>query len=154
MGLEGAHGCPATCRYALASSELKGGTFIVAGHTDAKGGDTYNQGLSERRADAVKRFLAEKYGIEPANLLTVGYGKSRLKNAADPMSGDNRRVELCQRPRVRRSDGIENCSNRASNDDKAHDGWLLLPPCLLPFDDNLLLDQVWSTIWLVMLHES
>jgi flagellar motor protein MotB len=46
-------------RYALASGELKGGTFIVAGHTDAKGGDTYNQGLSERHADAVKRFLAE-----------------------------------------------------------------------------------------------
>ena len=43
---------------------MKGGTYIVAGYTDAKGGDTYNQGLSERRADAVKRFLAEKYGIE------------------------------------------------------------------------------------------
>jgi outer membrane protein OmpA-like peptidoglycan-associated protein len=41
-----------------------------------------------------KRFLAEKYGIEPANLVTVGYGKSHLKNAADPMSGDNRRVQV------------------------------------------------------------
>ena len=49
---------------ALSSPDLKGGTFIVAGHTDGKGGDAYNQGLSERRADAVKRFLLEKYGIE------------------------------------------------------------------------------------------
>jgi outer membrane protein OmpA-like peptidoglycan-associated protein len=79
---------------ALASSELKGGTYIVAGYTDAKGGDTYNQGLSERRADAVKRFLAEKYGIDPSNLVTVGYGKSHLKNPADPTSGDNRRVQI------------------------------------------------------------
>ena len=79
---------------ALSSSELKGGTYIVAGYTDAKGGDTYNQGLSERRADAVKRFLAEKYGIEPANLVTVGYGKTHLKNPADPTSGDNRRVQI------------------------------------------------------------
>jgi outer membrane protein OmpA-like peptidoglycan-associated protein len=45
---------------ALASPDLKGTTFIVAGHTDAKGSETYNQGLSERRAEAVKGFLAEK----------------------------------------------------------------------------------------------
>ena len=38
---------------ALSSSESKGG---IAGHTDAKGSETYNQGLSERRAEAVKRF--------------------------------------------------------------------------------------------------
>jgi outer membrane protein OmpA-like peptidoglycan-associated protein len=79
---------------ALTSSELKGGTYIVAGHTDAKGSDTYNQGLSERRADAVKRFLAEKYAIDPANLVAVGYGKSHLKNEANPLSAENRRVQV------------------------------------------------------------
>jgi outer membrane protein OmpA-like peptidoglycan-associated protein len=79
---------------ALASPELKGGTYIVAGHTDAKGGETYNQGLSERRADAVKRYLADKYGIDPANLVTVGYGKGHLKNATDPLAGENRRVQV------------------------------------------------------------
>ncbi len=66
---------------ALTSSELKGRTFILAGHTDAKGGDSYNQALSERRADAVKRFLSQKYGIEVTHLVTVGYGKTQLKNA-------------------------------------------------------------------------
>jgi outer membrane protein OmpA-like peptidoglycan-associated protein len=79
---------------ALASDELKGGTFIVAGYTDAKGGETYNQGLSERRADAVKRFLAEKYGIDVSTLVTVGYGKTHLKNASEPFSADNRRVQV------------------------------------------------------------
>jgi outer membrane protein OmpA-like peptidoglycan-associated protein len=79
---------------ALASADLTGRTFILAGHTDAKGSDSYNQGLSERRADAVKRFLAEKYGIKMGDLVTVGYGKTRLKNSADPFSGENRRVQV------------------------------------------------------------
>jgi outer membrane protein OmpA-like peptidoglycan-associated protein len=79
---------------ALASPDLKGGTFIVAGHTDAKVSDTYNQGLSERRAEAVKRFLAEKYGIDASNLLTVGYGKTQLKNPAGPFASENRRVQV------------------------------------------------------------
>ena len=79
---------------ALSSAELKGGIFIVAGHADAKGSDTYNQGLSERRADAVKQFLSEKYGIDASNLVTVGYGKTRLKNPSEPFSSENRRVQV------------------------------------------------------------
>jgi outer membrane protein OmpA-like peptidoglycan-associated protein len=79
---------------ALTSSELKGRTFILAGHTDAKGGDSYNQALSERRADAVKRFLSQKYGIEVTHLVTVGYGKTQLKNAESPLSAENRRVQV------------------------------------------------------------
>ena len=44
---------------ALSSADLKGSTFVVAGHTDAAGGEGYNQDLSERRADAIKRYLVE-----------------------------------------------------------------------------------------------
>jgi outer membrane protein OmpA-like peptidoglycan-associated protein len=79
---------------ALSSADLKGRTFIVAGYTDGKGADGYNQTLSERRADAVKRYLAEKYGIEAANLVTVGYGKTKLKNSSDPFASENRRVQV------------------------------------------------------------
>jgi outer membrane protein OmpA-like peptidoglycan-associated protein len=79
---------------ALASSDLKGSTFILAGHTDAKGSETYNQGLSERRAEAVRRFLAEKYGIDASNLVTVGYGKTQLKNPSGPFASENRRVQV------------------------------------------------------------
>src|SRR5436190_21480125 len=48
---------------ALSDASLKGSTFVIAGHTDAIGSDTYNQDLSERRADTIKRYLTEKYGI-------------------------------------------------------------------------------------------
>jgi outer membrane protein OmpA-like peptidoglycan-associated protein len=83
-----------TLGQALSSADLKGRTFIVAGHTDAKGGESFNQGLSERRADAVKRFLSDKYGVDASNLVTVGYGKTQLKNSSDPSSGENRRVQV------------------------------------------------------------
>ena len=79
---------------ALRSEDLKGRTFILAGFTDAKGSETYNQGLSERRADAVKQFLTEKYGIEAGNLVTVGYGLKQLKDPANPFAAENRRVQV------------------------------------------------------------
>jgi len=79
---------------ALSSNELKGSTFVVAGHTDAAGGEGYNQDLSERRADAIKRYLVDKYGINGTDLVTVGYGKSKLKDPSQPMAEANRRVQV------------------------------------------------------------
>jgi outer membrane protein OmpA-like peptidoglycan-associated protein len=79
---------------ALTSEALKGSTFISEGYTDAKGGDSSNLKLSERRADAVKRFLVEQYKVSAADLVTVGYGKSRLKNPNDPFAAENRRVRV------------------------------------------------------------
>lgn len=79
---------------ALANPELKGSTFIVAGHTDAVGGDAYNQDLSERRADSIKRYLVEKAGIAGADLITVGYGKTKLKDPDHPTAEVNRRVQV------------------------------------------------------------
>jgi len=79
---------------ALTSADLKGSTFIVAGHTDAAGGDAYNQDLSERRADSIKRYLMEKFSIAAADLVTVGYGKSKLKDPNQPMAEVNRRVQV------------------------------------------------------------
>ncbi|MGJ5181270.1 OmpA family protein [Bradyrhizobium oligotrophicum] len=79
---------------ALTSPDLKGSTFVVAGHTDAAGGDGYNQDLSERRADSIKRYLVEKFGIAGADLVTVGYGKSKLKDPAQPLAEVNRRVQV------------------------------------------------------------
>ncbi len=67
---------------------------MVAGHTDAAGGEEYNQGLSERRADAIKRYLVDKYGITGTDLVTVGYGKSKLKDPSQPLSEVNRRVQV------------------------------------------------------------
>jgi outer membrane protein OmpA-like peptidoglycan-associated protein len=79
---------------ALTNPDLKGATFVVAGHTDAAGGEAYNQDLSERRADSIKKYLVDKYGIAGSDLVTVGYGKSKLKDADNPLSEVNRRVQV------------------------------------------------------------
>ena len=59
---------------------------MLVGHTDAKGGDAYNQILSERRAAAVKEHLVRTFGIAPDRLVSYGRGKSLLKNTADPFA--------------------------------------------------------------------
>jgi outer membrane protein OmpA-like peptidoglycan-associated protein len=79
---------------ALSNPDLKGSTFIVAGHTDAVGGESYNQDLSERRADSIKRYLTGKFGIAGTDLVTVGYGKSKLKDPSNPAAEVNRRVQV------------------------------------------------------------
>jgi outer membrane protein OmpA-like peptidoglycan-associated protein len=54
----------------------------------------YNQDLSERRADSIKRYLVDKFGIAGPDLVTVGYGKSKLKDPANPLAEVNRRVQV------------------------------------------------------------
>lgn len=78
----------------LTSSDLKGGVFLIGGHTDAKGSDGYNQSLSERRAASVKRFLQERFEIPSDVLVTAGYGEDELKNKDDPNAAENRRVQI------------------------------------------------------------
>ena len=79
---------------ALSNPGLKGSTFVVAGHTDAIGSDPFNQDLSERRADTIKHYLVDKYGIAGSDLVTVGYGKTKLKDASNPTDPINRRVQV------------------------------------------------------------
>lgn len=79
---------------ALSDPSLKGSTFVVAGHTDSVGSEGFNQDLSERRADTIKRYLIEKYGLTGSDLVTVGYGETKLKDAANPTAPVNRRVQV------------------------------------------------------------
>jgi outer membrane protein OmpA-like peptidoglycan-associated protein len=79
---------------ALIDPRLRNGHFVLVGHTDAKGGDDYNQVLSERRAAALKDYLVRTFGIEPNRLVAYGRGKSSLKNPADPFAAENRRVQV------------------------------------------------------------
>ena len=79
---------------ALSSADLKGTTFILAGHTDGKGSLPYNQELSEKRVDTVKRYLVDHFKLSPKDLVAVGYGKTRLKNENDPFGPENRRVQV------------------------------------------------------------
>jgi outer membrane protein OmpA-like peptidoglycan-associated protein len=79
---------------ALSDPQLKGTTFIVSGHTDGIGGDAFNQDLSERRADTIKHYLVDHYHLAASDLVTVGYGKTRLKDAENPSDPINRRVQV------------------------------------------------------------
>lgn len=69
-------------------------TTVVEGHTDSRGSDTYNQALSQRRADAVRDALVSVFGVEPNRLSAVGYGESRpvTENDTDAGRAQNRRV--------------------------------------------------------------
>ncbi len=67
----------------------------IQGHTDNRGSDSYNQRLSERRAQAVRSFLIES-GIDADRLTAKGYGESRpaVPNTSDANMAKNRRVQL------------------------------------------------------------
>jgi OOP family OmpA-OmpF porin len=67
----------------------------VEGHTDATGPEEYNQGLSERRAASVRKYLVEN-GIADSRLTSVGLGESNPIATNDTREGRalNRRVEL------------------------------------------------------------
>ena len=78
---------------ALSSPQLQNRNFTVIGHTDGKGSAAYNKALSERRAEAVRRYLIDK-GVSASRLRAVGKGKSELLNPADPYAAENRRVEI------------------------------------------------------------
>jgi OOP family OmpA-OmpF porin len=54
------------------------GTHLsLEGHTDSVGPTEYNLGLSKRRAESVKRFLVERYDIDPSRISTTGYGETQ-----------------------------------------------------------------------------
>jgi len=79
---------------ALRDARVKGSAVVLGGHTDGKGGDSYNQKLSERRAEAVKKYLVGKLKLSADDMSTVGYGKKHLKNTDDPFAAENRRVQI------------------------------------------------------------
>lgn len=69
-------------------------TIRIAGHTDSKGSDDYNQGLSERRANSVRQYLVR--GVIPSRVQAVGYGERYpiATNTTTQGRQENRRVEL------------------------------------------------------------
>jgi outer membrane protein OmpA-like peptidoglycan-associated protein len=71
-------------------------TYVdVMGHTDSTGSDSYNQALSERRAEAVGAILTSS-GVQSARVATKGYGESqpKMSNTTEEGRRANRRVEI------------------------------------------------------------
>jgi outer membrane protein OmpA-like peptidoglycan-associated protein len=79
---------------ALTHPSFSDTTFIVGGHTDAKGTDEYNQELSQRRAAVVRRLLIDRYHVSESRLIAVGYGERELENSGLPDADENRRVQI------------------------------------------------------------
>jgi outer membrane protein OmpA-like peptidoglycan-associated protein len=89
-------------RVAALLRERAKGTVQIEGHTDSKGNPPYNQKLSERRADSVRKWLVEREGLTSMKFATEGFGASRPKvpntkpDGSDDPDGRqiNRRVEI------------------------------------------------------------
>jgi len=79
---------------ALTFGELNNYRFQIAGHTDAVGSDIYNQSLSERRANAVVKYLSSKFSIDAKRIDAVGFGESQLLDTENPDGDVNRRVQV------------------------------------------------------------
>jgi outer membrane protein OmpA-like peptidoglycan-associated protein len=79
---------------ALTSDELRPHRYLIAGHTDAAGSDSYNLDLSHRRARAVRDYMVASFAIDPERLIDVGFGFRRLKRPDAPLAAVNRRVEV------------------------------------------------------------
>jgi outer membrane protein OmpA-like peptidoglycan-associated protein len=67
----------------------------LEGHTDSVGPESYNLGLSERRAKAVMNYLVRK-GTDTSRLKSVGFGETRPieDNKTESGRASNRRVDL------------------------------------------------------------
>jgi outer membrane protein OmpA-like peptidoglycan-associated protein len=69
--------------------------LIVEGHTDSRGSESYNQGLSQRRADSVRDYLVQR-GYPADRIVARGKGKGSpiADNASAEGRANNRRVEI------------------------------------------------------------
>ncbi|MEK9502562.1 OmpA family protein [Gaopeijia maritima] len=80
---------------AASLSEYAGTRVLVVGHTDSSGSDSYNQGLSERRAASARAYLLQQ-GLSGDRVEAVGRGETEpvADNATESGAQANRRVEV------------------------------------------------------------
>jgi outer membrane protein OmpA-like peptidoglycan-associated protein len=68
--------------------------IVIEGHTDAVGTEQYNEQLSQRRAQSVRRYLVAMYGIDASRLQAVGLGEHDPLPGRNPLASENRRVQF------------------------------------------------------------
>ncbi|MFO8098231.1 MAG: OmpA family protein [Salinibacter sp.] len=81
--------------FAKSMDDFEDTNILVVGHTDARGDESYNQDLSERRAQSATDYLAAQ-GLSPSRITSVGRGETEPVATNDTPEGrqDNRRVEV------------------------------------------------------------
>ena len=75
--------------------------MIVEGHTDSQGAASFNQDLSQHRADSVRTYLISR-GISSDRITAQGLGAGRpiADNASPEGRANNRRVEIVVQPKT------------------------------------------------------
>jgi OOP family OmpA-OmpF porin len=70
-------------------------TAVIEGHTDNVGTAEYNQKLSDARANSVRQYLINNFGIKASRLTAVGYGLTKpiASNNTEEGQQKNRRVQ-------------------------------------------------------------
>lgn len=76
--------------------------LIIEGHTDAYGGDEFNQKLSQERAESVQQYMINAMRIPSYRLIATGYGETRPIASNETESGRerNRRIDIVVRPNL------------------------------------------------------
>ena len=82
----------------LSGDKFRSFRIVFLGHTDAKGGQSYNHDLSRRRAKAVADFVSEVGGLPSDRLIANGLGSQSLKDPGNPFGPQNRRVQVLLLP--------------------------------------------------------
>lgn len=79
--------------------------LIIEGHTDAHGGDDFNQKLSQERAESVQQYMINAMRIPTYRLIATGYGETRPVASNETASGRarNRRIDIVIRPNIEAS---------------------------------------------------
>jgi OOP family OmpA-OmpF porin len=76
-------------------TEFPKATGVIEGHTDSVGDKAANMKLSQRRADSIRSYLVDKFGIAPERIKAVGYGPTKpvASNKTKAGKEQNRRIE-------------------------------------------------------------
>jgi outer membrane protein, adhesin transport system len=106
---------------------------VIEGHTDYIGTREYNLDLSQRRAEAVRRYLIDVYDVSPSRLKAKGWGEEKpiADNETDEGRSLNRRVELVmesiipkRKPRLSDFNDLKSVGQPESDQsDTVHPGW-------------------------------
>jgi outer membrane protein OmpA-like peptidoglycan-associated protein len=88
----------------------------IEGHTDMVGGDDFNLNLSTRRAEAVKSYLVDSLKMDPAKIITRGFGRFEplVTTGTTEEQAINRRVEIKMRKEPPTGDQLKIAPKKAT----------------------------------------